>query len=62
MTGARWIWAAAILLYAVFFLWYDGVRGPLTPDEVARYVALLSQQEGIDARQRRRTMAARSTS
>jgi hypothetical protein len=47
----RWIWAAAALLYAAFFLWYSGVRGPLTQVERERYLALLEQQEGIDAQQ-----------
>jgi hypothetical protein len=29
-----WIWAAAIALYGLFWLWYVGFRGPLTPEEV----------------------------
>jgi hypothetical protein len=51
MTPSRWLWAAAVLLYAVFFLWYGGVRGPLTPQEVERYLGLLARQQGVDARQ-----------
>jgi hypothetical protein len=33
-----WIWAAALALYGVFSLWYGNWRGPLTPEEVERYM------------------------
>ena len=39
---ARWIWVAAVLLYAGFSWWYVGVRGPLTPDEIESHFARLA--------------------
>ncbi len=33
-----WIWVAALAIYGVFSLWYNGVRGPLTPDEIESYL------------------------
>jgi hypothetical protein len=38
---ARWPWIASFALYAAFFLWYESLRGPLTPDEIDGYVAKL---------------------
>jgi len=32
------IWGVAALLYVLFSLWYVGLRGPLTPAEVDRYM------------------------
>jgi hypothetical protein len=37
-----WIWAAAILLYAAFSVWYVGVRGPLSKQEVESHLARLA--------------------
>jgi len=37
------IWLAVAALYAGFFLWYTGVRGPLTPEEVDRYVEVMAE-------------------
>ena len=51
MTSPRWIWAAVVLFYAAFFLWYDGLHCPLMPEETERYLALLAPQEGVDAQQ-----------
>ncbi len=34
----RAIWIALLAVYAVFWLWYTGVRGPLSAEEVERYV------------------------
>ncbi len=45
------IWLVALLVYLVFRLWYDGLRKPLTPDEVERYVGLFGQRadsDGVD--------------
>lgn len=36
---ALWIWGAALLAYAVFWVWYVGWRGPLTPAEVEAHLA-----------------------
>ena len=32
------LWSILAALYLGFRLWYDGGGGPLTPEEVARYV------------------------
>ena len=36
-----WIWAGALLVYGIFWLWYVGLRGPLTAAEVERQLASL---------------------
>lgn len=35
------IWGSALALYALFRLWYDNWRGPLTRDEIAAYLQKL---------------------
>jgi hypothetical protein len=35
------IWIGALVLYAAFLGWYQNWRGPLTPEETARYMAQL---------------------
>lgn len=37
-------WLAAALLYALFHLWYVGIAAPLTPSEVDRYVANMTER------------------
>ena len=37
------IWLAVAALYTGFFLWYTGVRGPLTPEEVDRFVEVMAE-------------------
>jgi hypothetical protein len=37
-----WIWLGAALLYAGFRVWYDGWRGPLSRDEIERFLAKLA--------------------
>jgi hypothetical protein len=37
------IWIVVAALYAGFFLWYTGVRGPLTPEEVDHYVEVMTE-------------------
>jgi len=44
MTPTRWIWAALIGLYAVFFGWYTSFAGPLTDAEVEHYMALIAER------------------
>lgn len=38
-----WIWIGAIVLYAGFYLWYDGLRRPLLPEEVEAYMTRLEE-------------------
>jgi hypothetical protein len=44
------LWAGLALLYATFLLWYDGGGGPLTPQEVERYVSILEERGADPAR------------
>jgi hypothetical protein len=44
------LWALLAALYLGFRLWYDGGGGPLTPEEVARYVAILEERGNEPAR------------
>jgi hypothetical protein len=41
------LWSILAALYLGFRLWYDGGGGPLTPEEVARYVAVF-EERGVD--------------
>jgi len=43
------IWVGALLAYLAFRLWYDGLRKPLTAEEVEEYTRLLEQREDFDA-------------
>ena len=40
------IWATALGLYAIFWLWYVGFRKPLSKSEIDNYLQLLKQYEG----------------
>jgi hypothetical protein len=44
------IWAVAGALYAGFLLWYTGIGGPLTPEEIERYVEIMAQREPDEQR------------
>ena len=39
MAGAWWAWPVALALYALFRLWYDNWRGPLTKAEIDAFLA-----------------------
>ena len=45
MTRTRWIWLVVIGLYAAFFSWYTSFGGPLSDEEITRYVALAESSE-----------------
>jgi hypothetical protein len=51
MTRIRWIWLSVALVYAVFFSWYTSFGGPLTEQEINRYLEHFDRQ-GIAAEQR----------
>lgn len=38
---ALYIWGAAIVMYGLFRLWYDGLRKPLSEAEIAHYLELM---------------------
>jgi hypothetical protein len=39
------VWPVLAVVYAGFLVWYTGVRGPLAPEEIDRYVARMAQRE-----------------
>jgi hypothetical protein len=42
------LWGTAAVAYALFCGWYTGCGGPLTADEIDRYMAKLEQHRGAD--------------
>lgn len=44
------IWICALLSYLAFRFWYDGIRRPLSPEEVEHFVGVLKKRasEGLD--------------
>ena len=40
------IWVATLLVYVAFRLWYDGLRKPLTAEEVEEYTRLFEERDG----------------
>jgi hypothetical protein len=42
MVGAWWTWLVAIAMYALFRLWYDNWRGPLSRQEVETFMAVIT--------------------
>lgn len=44
--GAWWVWPLVPVLYAVFRLWYDNWRGPLTQAEVEHFLQLTQNSPG----------------
>ena len=43
------IWATALLLYAIFWLWYVGFRKPLSPTEIDYYLTELKKIDNNSA-------------
>ena len=41
MVGAWWAWLIAIAMYALFRLWYDNWRGPLSRQEIETFMTVL---------------------
>ena len=39
----KWIWAVLATVYLAFFSWYTSFGGPLTPEEIDHYVALIAE-------------------
>jgi hypothetical protein len=48
MIGSWWVWLVAAAVYSLFRLWYDNWRGPLRPDEIAHFMALLELSPGAE--------------
>ena len=51
MTRMRWIWLSSGLLYALFFSWYTSFGGPLTEEEISKYLEHFDQR-GVQPEQR----------
>ena len=52
MTRTRWIWLTAAVLYTAFFSWYTSFGGPLSEQEIDKYMAFF-EQRGIEPEQKR---------
>jgi hypothetical protein len=52
MTRLRWIWLSTALLYGVFFSWYTSFGGPLTEQEIDKYLSYF-EQRGVEPEQKR---------
>ncbi len=50
MRRSIWLWSLPAALYLGFRVWYDGGGGPLTPEEVRHYVAILEERGTPPAR------------
>ena len=40
------IWVTTLLVYVAFRLWYDGLRKPLTAEEIEEYTGLFEERDG----------------
>ena len=49
LSPAR-VWIALVVLYAVFFGWYTSFGGPLTPEEIERYMGIMAERSEDPAR------------
>ena len=45
VSRARIIWVGVLAIYALFWAWYTGLRGPLTPQEVDMYMERMQRIE-----------------
>ena len=48
MNWTRAIWGALGVLYLAFFVWYTPLSGPLTDDEITRYMTLVEERGNAD--------------
>lgn len=48
MTAGIWIWGSAALAAIIFLAWYRNWRGPLTADEIERYLAKAIEMHGAN--------------
>jgi len=46
MSRTKWLWAGLAVLYAGFFVWYTPLKGPLTHEEIAHYLATFEKMRG----------------
>lgn len=53
MSRRTLIWGIPALLYAVFFIWYTDLGGPLEPEEIDRFAASVAERGFTPAQQAR---------
>jgi hypothetical protein len=45
MSSSRLVWGIPLIAYVVFFAWYTNLAGPLTADEITRYLQYFETAE-----------------
>ncbi|MFV2091382.1 MAG: hypothetical protein ACC642_12040 [Pseudomonadales bacterium] len=56
MSRAKMVWGVLAFVYGVFFYWYTSFGGPLSDEEISRYVSLIeSRGAGSEDIERMRT-------
>ena len=49
MTASKWIWLLMGIIYATFFTWYTSFDGPITQEEMERYLDSASRMQGFSS-------------
>lgn len=44
MNSVKWTWTVCGVIYAAFFIWYTSFGGPLSDEEIERYMAYFERQ------------------
>ena len=44
--GFWWVWPAALLAYILFRAWYDNWRGPLSAEEIEKFMNITANLPG----------------
>ena len=44
MTRTRWIWLVTVAIWAAFFSWYTSFGGPLSDEEIDRYMSQFTER------------------
>ena len=47
MPSTATIWFVAVLAYALFFTWYTGLAGPLSPEEIETYLERIEESGDV---------------
>ena len=47
MRAYIWIWSVSAVIYLLFWVWYNGIAGPLTEDEITKYSTVLGEREDL---------------
>ncbi|MBV31994.1 MAG: hypothetical protein CMK36_00955 [Porticoccaceae bacterium] len=49
MTVTKWIWLLMGIIYTTFFIWYTSFEGPITQEEMERYLDSASRMHGFSS-------------